>query len=338
MKILAAYGPLAASSIASIRAAGPSIELTYEPGRNMAAATSLLTDDTEVAFMNGLPLSLPTSGRLRWVQIASAGVDTYKQSPAWSDPGILITTASGIASNSIAEYALGMMLIRGHRLERAMAVKAARAWPDGDDGYKPLAAQVLHGQTLGVVGFGGVGRRLAWFGRALGMQVLAVRASGRPPRPSYRPADLEFAGEGTAGVTVSGPEGLNDLLETSDFVVIALPRTPSSIGMIGGDELARMKRTSHLVNAARGGIVDEPALAEALRNGRPAFASIDVTAIEPLAGDSPLYDLPNCQITPHIAGYFIGYEDAAAEVFAANLGRYVSGQPLLNLVDRAAGY
>ena len=80
-----------------------------------------------------------------------------------------------------------------------------------------------------------------------------------------------------------------------------------------------MKPTSHLVNTARGGIVDEAALAEALRRGRPAFASIDVTAVEPLAGDSPLYDLPNCQITPHIAGYFIGYEDAAAQVFAANL-------------------
>ena len=338
MKVLAAYGPLAASSITSIRTAGPSIELTYEPGRNMAAATALLADDTEVAFMNGLPLSIPPSRRLRWVQIASAGVDTYKASPAWADPGILVTTASGIASNSIAEYALAMMLIRGHRLERAMAVKAARAWPEGEEGYVPLAAQMLHGRTLGLIGFGGVGRRLAWFGRALGMQVLAVRASVRPPRPSYRPTDLEFADEGTAGVTVRGPEGLTELIEASDYVVIAVPRTPSTIGMIGRRELARMKPTSHLVNTARGGIVDEDALAEALRGGRPAFASIDVTAVEPLAGDSPLYDLPNCQITPHIAGYFVGYEDAAAQVFAANLRRYVRGQPLLNLVDRAAGY
>jgi phosphoglycerate dehydrogenase-like enzyme len=219
-----------------------------------------------------------------------------------------------------------------------MAVKEARAWPEGDAGYVPLAAKVLHGQTLGLIGFGGVGRRLAWFGRALGMQVLAIRASGRPPRPSFRPPELEFAGEATAGVTVRGPDGLDELLDASDYLVIAVPRTPSTIGMIGRDELARMKATSHLVNTARGGIVDEAALADALRRGRPAFASIDVTAVEPLAGDSPLYDLPNCQITPHIAGYFIGYEDAAAQLFAANLARYVSGHPLLNQVDRAAGY
>ena len=336
MKVLVTYGPLSASSIAAIRSAGPGIELTCEHARDATTATSLLADDTEVAFMNGLPLALRPSGRLRWVQIASAGVDTYRTSPAWTDPAIVLTTATGVASNSIAEYALAAILKRAHRLDAAMGIKAARAWPADDAAYPPLAAGLLQGETLGVIGYGAVGQRLAWLGRAFGMDVRAIRASTRPPRPGYRPPGLAFADESMA--EVAGPAGLDALLETSDHVVIAVPRTLATEGMIGRDQLARMKPTSHLVNIARGGIVDEAALAEALGRGRPAFATLDVTDVEPLAPESPLYDVPNLEMTPHIAGYFLGYEDVAAAVFAENLRRYVRDEPLLNRVDRAAGY
>ena len=219
---------------------------------------------------------------------------------------------------------------------RRQASSAARGWPADDAAYPPLAAGLLQGDTLGVIGFGAVGQRLAWLGRAFGMSVRAIRASTRPPRPGYRPPGVEFADASMADV--SGPEGLDELLEASDHVVIAVPRTPATEGLIGRDELARMKPTSHLVNIARGGIVDEVALAEALRGGRPGFATLDVTDVEPLSPESPLYDVANLEMTPHIAGYFQGYEEVAAAVFAENLRRYMRDEPLLNRVDRAAGY
>jgi phosphoglycerate dehydrogenase-like enzyme len=336
MKVLVTYGPLSPSSIAAIGSAGPGVELVCEHARDAATATALLADDTEVAFMNGLPLSLPPSRRLRWVQIASAGVDTYRSSPAWTDPDILLTTATGVASNSIAEYAMAAILKRAHRLDASMAIKAGGSWPTDEAAYPPLAAEPLQGQTLGVIGYGAVGQRLGWLGRAFGMHIRAVRASTQPPRPGYRPAGLAFADETMAMVT--GPAGLDELLETSDHVVIAVPRTPATEGLIGRDALARMKPTSHLVNIARGGIVDEAALVEALGRGRPAFATLDVMDVEPLDPASPLYRVPNLEMTPHIAGYFLGYEDAVAAVFAENLGRYLRDEPLLNLVNRTAGY
>jgi phosphoglycerate dehydrogenase-like enzyme len=170
------------------------------------------------------------------------------------------------------------------------------------------------------------------------MNVIAIRRHASPPRPSFRPSGIEFLDERSPGVTVVDPGALDEVVGAADHLVIAVPRTPATTDLIGAHQLARMKPTSHLVNVARGGIVNEPALAEALRAGRPGFATLDVTAIEPPAATSPFYNLPNARMTPHIAGYFAGYEDAAAMLFAANLRRYVAAESLLNRVDRAEGY
>ena len=248
-----------------------------------------------------------------------------------------MTTAGGIAANSIAEYVIAMILIDAHRFDAATAIKAARAWP-ADDAYPGLAARPLHGQTLGILGFGNVGRRLAYLGRGLGMQVLALRRTADPPRPRYHAPGIEYADEATPGVTLLAPGSLATIVEASDHLAVAVPRTAETEGILGEGEFARMKPSAHLVNPARGGIVDEEALADALRLGRPGSASIDVTDVEPPSSELRLYDSPNVRLTPHIAGFFEGYADAAARLFAANLRLHVAGEPLMNVVDRAAGY
>ncbi len=227
VKVLITYGPLSDASLAEIRAAIPTAEVRYQPATGNGAFATPDDDDVDLAFMNALPGSLAHAGRLRWVQVASSGVDTFRSSPAWQRSEITITTAGGIAANSIAEYVLAMILWHGHRFDEATAIKAARAWP-ADADYPRLAARPVHGQTLGILGFGNVGRRLAYLGRGLGMQVVAMRRNADPPRPRYPSPGLEYASETTPGVTLLPPGSIRSLVEQSDHLAVAVPRTPET--------------------------------------------------------------------------------------------------------------
>jgi phosphoglycerate dehydrogenase-like enzyme len=137
---------------------------------------------------------------------------------------------------------------------------------------------------------------------------------------------------------VVGPEGLREVLESSDYVVLTLPLVPSTRGILGRRELEWLKPGAVVVNVGRGGLVDEGALVEALREGRLRGAALDTFAAEPLPPDSPLWELPNVLISPHVAGSFHGYMDRVVELFCENLRRYLAGEPLQNVVDREAGY
>jgi phosphoglycerate dehydrogenase-like enzyme len=337
VKVLITYGPLSEAALAEIGAAADGAEIRYAPEKGNDAFADPSDNDVDIAFMNALPRSIDHAAALRWVQVASSGVNTFRSSPAWNRPDVTVTTAGGIAANSIAEYVIAMILVDAHRFDAATAIKAARAWP-ADEDYPRLASRPVHGQTLGILGFGNVGRRLAYLGRGLGMNVLAMRRTTDPPRPRYPAPGIEYASESTDGVTVLQPGSLRTLLEEADHLAVAVPRTTETEGILGEGAFARMKSGSHLINPARGGIVDEVALADALALGRPASASIDVTDVEPPSPDLALYRAPNVRLTPHIAGYFENYEDAAARLFAANLRRDATGEVLYNVVDRAAGY
>jgi phosphoglycerate dehydrogenase-like enzyme len=137
---------------------------------------------------------------------------------------------------------------------------------------------------------------------------------------------------------VVGPGGLREVLEASDYVVLTLPLLPSTRGLLGREQLGWMKPHAVLINVARGGLVDEAALVDALRAGRIRGAALDTFASEPLPADSPLWSLPNVLVSPHVAGSFQGYTDAVVELFCDNLRRYLAGEPLRNVVDRENGY
>jgi phosphoglycerate dehydrogenase-like enzyme len=182
----------------------------------------------------------------------------------------------------------------------------------------------ISGATLGIIGFGSIGRDTARLAKGLGMHVVVVRE-----HPERR---------GGYADRVLGPGSVDDLLAISDYVVLAAPVTPSTQHIIGAERLTRMKPTAYLINVARGSLVDEPALIVALRDERIGGAALDVFDEEPLPADSPLWNLPNVLITPHTAALTEKMWDRHYELVTRNLRRYMRGEPLLNLVDKREGY
>jgi phosphoglycerate dehydrogenase-like enzyme len=263
---------------------------------------------------------------LRWVQFPGAGVDSLRKTRLLQpDSGILVTTASGIHITSISEYVFASMLMFNRSWPEMVHLQDRHIWPRSGAEYH-LREKELADRTLGIVGMGHIGRRIAQVAHAFGMRVLATRLSAR-------------AGEHDPDAEqVFGFEQLHDLLSQSDYVVIAVPLTDKTEKLIGEAELRAMKPDAYLVNIARGRVIDELVLIRALREGWIGGAGLDVASQEPLPADNPLYDAPNVILTPHISGANERYAERLAALFADNLRRYRTGQPLRNLYDPQREY
>lgn len=280
-------------------------------------------------FYTNAPLPDPEKApRLKWVQAHSAGVDQLVGHPLFksrgngSTNGVILTTASGVHAINISEYIVMMMLALGHRLPQAFKMKQHGEWDVNRPQYVPAE---LHGATLGLIGYGAIGKRTAQAGASLGMRVMVLRHH----------ANVESVAD---GITFYRRERLTEMLGVCDYVALTAPLTPSTYHMIDSAAFAAMKQTACLINIARGDLVDEQAMIDALNHGVIMGAALDVFAQEPLPIDSPLWRMDNVIMTPHIAGQTPNYERRAAELFASNLRRYISGEPLMNQVDFARGY
>lgn len=258
-------------------------------------------------------VSLPD---LRWIHTLSAGVDYLLPLLETVSSDVILTNASGVFNVPIAEIVLGYMLSVVKRLPRFWAQQKAHCW-------KRHRLGELRGMTVGIVGLGDIGEEIARLCQAFGMHVLGVR---RMPRPS------EYADE------VLGIDQLHEVLSSCDFVVLACPLTEETYHLIDAEALAAMKPGAWLINIARGPVVDEQALIEALRSGHLGGACLDVFEQEPLPEESPLWDLPNVLITPHNAGSSTKTWERELALFVENVRRYVQGEPLQNVVDRQKGY
>jgi phosphoglycerate dehydrogenase-like enzyme len=258
----------------------------------------------------------PSAGALKWIQAASAGVDQLLF-PELVESHVVLTNARGVFDAGIAEHVLGVMLLFAKDLRRAVDRQRRREWAPGD-------TETLEARRLLVVGVGPVGRAIGKAARGFGM---LVRGMGR----TTRPGDQVFG-------TIMGVDELHDGLGWADYVVDVLPATERTRGLFDADAFAAMNPWTRFVNVGRGSTVDEPALVEALRSGGIAAAALDVFEAEPLPHDSPLWDLPNVVITPHVAGDFAGWREAVMEVFVENLERYLTGNPLRNVVDKRLGF
>lgn len=268
---------------------------------------------------------------LRWVQGQFAGVDHFLDNPVLQQA--VLTTTSGIHAPNIGEYVLMMMLAFGHRLPRLLQYQQKSEWPQ--DRYPLFAPVELCDCTVGIVGYGSIGRQVARLARAFGMRVLATKRNIASADPGWHLPGLSVAEQPDR---LYPPAELKAMLAESDYVVLLAPLTPETKKMIGAAELAAMKPGAVLINVARGGLVDEPALIEALRAGTLGGAALDVFTREPLPADNPLWTLPNVILTPHVGGITPHYDERAMGLFAENLRRYVAGEPLLNVVDLKKGY
>jgi phosphoglycerate dehydrogenase-like enzyme len=288
-----------------------------------AEAEALLPEAEVVLGFIVRPDNLARAAKLRWIHSTAASA-THVLFPALIDSPIVVTNARGLHADAMAEHALGVMLAFVRKLHHARDAQRSRVWAQEAMAGEAPAFGSLGGSTLGLVGLGAIGSALAARARALGMRVLAVR---RHPAAEAAPAHEQWP-----------VARLHELLEQSDWVVVVAPHTSETDGMFGAAEFARMKPGARFLNLGRGALADEPALIEALRSGHLAGAALDVFADEPLPTASPLWDLPEVILTPHISGLGPRYWERAMEQFTDNLRRYVAGQPLRNVVDKQAGY
>lgn len=280
--------------------------------------------DADVAFTSELrPAHLAAAARLRWIHSPAAGVGSMLF-PAMVASPVVISNSRGMSADHIAEHVVGVTLALFRKLPLALRSQAARHWAQ-DDMLQPPPLRTLRGAEALVVGLGSIGRASAWRLAALGATVRGIRRRTGEPVPD--------------GVTTVGtPDDLQSLLAAADLVILAAAQTAETSRMIGGRELAWMRRDAVLVNVSRGKLVDEAALAAAVASGTIGGAALDVFEHEPLDPASPLWSLPNVLVTPHTSGFRPDHWDAATELFAGNLRRFEAGQPLVNVVDKSAGY
>ncbi|MCI0809130.1 MAG: D-2-hydroxyacid dehydrogenase [Chloroflexi bacterium] len=261
---------------------------------------------------------------LKWIQTPDAGMEgLFNAIPNIVNTDVVVTNSRGAGAPMIGEHGVALMFALARQLPRFWADKQAHRW---DQDGALAVVEYLGDKTCGIVGFGKSGREIGWRAKALGMDVIAV---------DEQPVDGEPIVE-----EVWGRSRLNDLLVLADYVVITAPYTASNENMIGADELALMKSTARIVVTSRGRLVDHNALVAALKSGEIAGAGLDTTIDEPLPADDELWDLPNVIITPHIAGNSERemLDKRTVDIFAENLRHYVSGRPLINVVDKQRQY
>ncbi len=317
-----------------LRAVSPRLVVEQHTCRSPEELTEALSPSVEVLYTVQPALDLSRAPNLKWVQTHMAGIDSLIGTPIWESQ-IPITTMSGIHAVTIGEYVLGMMLALNYKLPRMLYYQKRGEWPK--ERWNLFARHELRGQTVGIVGYGSIGREVARLASGLGMRVLASKRSSDPAHRGWR---LPGTGdpEGRLPARFFTPEQVPEMLAESDFVVLALPATPTTERFIGEAELRAMRPGACLINIARGRILDQAALARALREGWIAGAALDVFEPEPLPADSPLWQLDNMILSPHVSGFTFDYDRWAVELFADNLGRYLDGRPLLNVVNRERGY
>lgn len=325
--------PFTETQLDRLRAVSPSLRV----GRGDPQTADY--GEVDVLYAQAPPGDLSRAPRLRWVQLHMAGVNALHDHPIYTSRAIALTTTSGVHAPTIAEYAITVLLALAHRVPRMVEWQARGAWPPDEQRWPLFVPTEVRGATLGIIGYGSIGRELARIATAaFAMIVLACkRDPTQRADPGYR---LPGTGDpdGTLPHAWFPPEGLRELLARSDVVVMCAPLTPETRGMIGERELGLMKRSACFINVGRGATVDEGALAEALGAGRIAGAAIDVFAEEPPPAAHPLYGLDNVILSPHVSGFVPSYDDRCTDLFAENLRRHLDGAPLLNLVDRVRGY
>ncbi|GAC1657262.1 MAG: D-2-hydroxyacid dehydrogenase [Ktedonobacteraceae bacterium] len=321
-----------------MRKLSPHIQIELRPAHSTEAVADDLWQEVEILYTSfATPLPSPEQApRLRWVQLYSAGSDSILNHALFST-SVIFTTSSGVHAISMGEYVFTMVLAWFHRLPHMLEWQPSEQWPSRLQRSSLFVGEELNGKTIGIVGYGSIGRHVARLAHAFGMRVLAMQQG-----TDHRDAGFVFPDvgdpEGSLPNHYYAPDQLYSMLSESDVVIIAVPLTSKTQGMFDDAAFLAMKSTAFLVNIARGDICNEAALIHALKEKQIAGAALDVFHEEPLPSHSPLWHLPDVFISPHISGLSLQYDERAATIFEENLRRYLEGEILYNVVDKTQGY
>lgn len=308
------FAHLEEGHLAQIRAVDPGVEVVAVTDRQRGIE---LADRAEIMVGWSVPReAIQRARRLRWIHSTAAGVDQLLY-PEVLEQDIQVTTSSGI-HQPLVEHVFAMLLAFTRRLHIAVRNQQEHKWDRAR-----VAGGEVRGMTIGVLGLGSIGAEVAEKAAVFGMRVIGTKRTPSPVQHVDR---------------VYPPEALADVLAQSDVVVIALPLTAETRGLLGAAEFRMMKPEAIVINIGRGPIIQEAALIRALQERWIGGACLDVFEREPLPADSPLWAMENVILTPHVSGAWPGYLDAAVPLFCENLARYLRGAPLLNLVERSRGY
>ena len=297
-------------------------ETSVAVGETMEAFTSL-APTADVIFHSTTdasiwPALLEATPNLQWVHSLWVGIDKLL-TPAFKAAPVPLTNARGAYSKSLAEFCILGILFHAKNVRRLLRQEAAAHWEKFD-------STEIHGQTLGIIGYGDIGKEVARRAHGMGLKVQAVR------RNAAHSADDPILEK------IYGPEEMHKMLPQCDYIALALPQTPGTVGVVGKAEFANMKRSAVVLNVGRGSAINEADLVDALQNGTIHGAALDVFENEPLPKTSPLWAMDNCFISPHTADNTHTWLDDSARIFVENFQLYAAGQPLRNIVDKQAGY
>ena len=328
--------PFGTSLIKPLQEVSSSLRITVHPAQNVGEVPDELWARCEVLYTNHIFPDLALASKIKWVQLHWAGIDSLVDTPLFAKSDLIVTTLSGANSPQSAEHVLMMMLAFGRKLPALSTFQKKAEWPK--DRWERFTPRELRNSTVGIIGYGSIGRQIARLLREFGTTVLATKNDAMHPIDSgYTPKGMGDP-KGDLVHRLYPAQAIKSMLKDCDFIVVAVPLSARTRGLVNADVLATCKPTAYLVDISRGGIVDHDALIKALSDGKLAGAALDVFPEEPLPKNSPLWGMPNVIITPHIAGVSAHYDKRAVELFAENLSRYVADLPLYNIFDFNKGY
>jgi len=328
--------PLAENLIELLKNVSPKFNITAHTAKNLQDIPSDVLKKAEILFTDQLLPDPVNAPNLRWIQFNYAGLDFLLDHPITQNNDIKLTSLSGAAAPQVAEYVLTMLLTLSHKIPAILRHQRNREWLP--DRYTRLVPTELRGKTLGLVGYGSIGREIARLVQPFGLKILASK------RDVMHPEEVGYAPESTGDpdgnlfTRLYPIQAIKSMLKLCDFVVISLPKTKETIGLISEGEFGVMKPEAFFIDISRGGITNSEALRTALVEKQIAGAALDVFPEEPLPKDSPLWETPNLIISPHISGISNKYNERAVNLFIKNLNLYLEDCPLLNLFNPATGY
>jgi len=323
--------------IAQLHTISPRLHITIHPALQTEEIPAELWAKTEVLYTYRVLPDPSQAPNLRWIQYHLAGVDEIIGAPIFQKPELMVTTMSGAAVEQMTEYLLMAILAMGHHLPDLMTCQRQKEWPKKR--WQRFSPVEINSSTIGIVGYGSVGRQLACMLKPFGPTILAAKRDARHPEDTgYIPKESGGDPDGTLIRRLYPWQAIRSMLKECDFVVITTPLTPETHHLISTKEFEVMKQGSYLIDASRGGIVDHEAMIDALNTGILGGAFLDVFPDEPLPANSKLWQLPNVILTPHIAGNSSKYFERAMKLFIENLQRYMEDLPLYNRFDMDRGY